>query len=84
MFFSGRVWFKRDASPGLPGCGLFQYKNMKEKSKEIPLRRRSSICKVSGMIEKFQTIHRKKLKINYQHLYNLLKELKYLKSETFV
>ncbi|MPC28964.1 acyl-coenzyme A diphosphatase FITM2-like [Portunus trituberculatus] len=44
-FLTYRVWFKRDASPGQPGCGLFQYQNMKEKTKEVPLRRRSSICK---------------------------------------
>lgn len=46
-----RVWFKTDASPGLPGCGLFQYQNAKDKVKEVPLRRRSSICKVSGRLQ---------------------------------
>lgn len=44
-FLTYRVWFKADASPGLPGCGIFQYQNMKEKTREVPLRRRSSICK---------------------------------------
>nr|XP_053656280.1 acyl-coenzyme A diphosphatase FITM2-like [Cherax quadricarinatus] len=44
-FLTYRVWFKADASPGLPGSGVFQYQNLKEKSKEVPVRRRSSLCK---------------------------------------
>ncbi|KAK3870334.1 hypothetical protein Pcinc_024432 [Petrolisthes cinctipes] len=45
-FVTYRVWFKSDASPGLPGAGLFPYQNLKEKTKDqAPLRRRSSLCK---------------------------------------
>ncbi|KAG7165069.1 acyl-coenzyme A diphosphatase FITM2-like [Homarus americanus] len=44
-FLTYKVWFKADASPGLPGLGVFQYQNLKEKAKEVPLRRRTSICK---------------------------------------
>lgn len=44
-YLTYKVWFKADASPGLPGSGLFQYQNLKEKTKEAPVRRRTSICK---------------------------------------
>ncbi|XP_066975102.1 acyl-coenzyme A diphosphatase FITM2-like [Macrobrachium rosenbergii] len=44
-FITYRVWFKSDASPGLPGCGLFQYQNLKEKTKDVPVKRRGSLCK---------------------------------------
>nr|XP_045625244.1 acyl-coenzyme A diphosphatase FITM2-like [Procambarus clarkii] len=44
-FLTYRVWFKGDSSPGLPGSGVFQYQNLKEKVKEVPARRRSSLCK---------------------------------------
>ncbi|XP_068217977.1 acyl-coenzyme A diphosphatase FITM2-like [Palaemon carinicauda] len=44
-FITYRVWFKSDASPGLPGCGLFQYQNLKDKAKEAPIKRRGSLCK---------------------------------------
>lgn len=44
-FITYRLWFKCDASPGLPGCGLFQYQTTKEKSREVPTKRRGSLCK---------------------------------------
>ncbi|MCL4129220.1 UNVERIFIED_CONTAM: hypothetical protein GTU68_022457 [Idotea baltica] len=47
--FMYRFWFKKDASPGLPGKGLFLYQHLSDRSKEMAAnRRRSSIVKESN------------------------------------
>ncbi|XP_042855303.1 acyl-coenzyme A diphosphatase FITM2-like [Penaeus japonicus] len=46
-FCTYRLWYKCNASPGLPGSGIFQYQTVKERAKDVSnrWRRRSSICK---------------------------------------